>query len=110
MTTEPSSSMLISAPLSATILRMFFPPGPISAPIMSVGIFRVVRRGAYGDSSVRGVEIASAILPRMCMRPSRACSRALRMMSSEIPRILMSIWHAVIPSFVPATLKSMSPR
>jgi NhaP-type Na+/H+ and K+/H+ antiporter len=34
----------------------------------------------------------------------------LRMISSVMPAILMSIWSAVMPSSVPATLKSMSPR
>ncbi|MNI68060.1 hypothetical protein D3C73_1237320 [compost metagenome] len=32
------------------------------------------------------------------------------MISSVIPAILMSIWSEVMPSAVPATLKSMSPR
>ena len=32
------------------------------------------------------------------------------MISCVTPVILMSIWSAVIPSLVPATLKSMSPR
>ena len=32
------------------------------------------------------------------------------MISRVMPSILMSIWRAVIPARVPATLKSMSPR
>ena len=36
--------------------------------------------------------------------------RALRMISGVTPAILISIWNAVMPSFVPATLKSISPR
>src|SRR4029078_11214674 len=32
------------------------------------------------------------------------------MIDSSTPSILMSIWMAVTPSLVPATLKSMSPR
>ncbi|GBE47743.1 hypothetical protein BMS3Bbin12_00908 [bacterium BMS3Bbin12] len=44
------------------------------------------------------------------MRASRACCSAVSMISRVIPSILMSICSAVIPSRVPATLKSMSPR
>src|SRR5713226_6406350 len=38
MWTEPSSSILISAPVSATIPLIVFPPGPMSAPIFSIKI------------------------------------------------------------------------
>ena len=44
------------------------------------------------------------------MRPSRACSSACARISRSTPLILMSICSAVMPSGVPATLKSMSPR
>ena len=44
------------------------------------------------------------------MRASFACASACSMISRLTPVILMSIWSAVIPSGVPATLKSMSPR
>ncbi len=54
--------------------------------------------------------MTSAILPRMNVRPSLACVSASRRMSKVTPVILMSIWSAVIPFSVPATLKSMSPR
>ena len=67
-------------------------------------------RGAYCDSSSRGAEIASPILPRIVMRASWACASASRRMSNVTPVILMSICRAVMPSEVPATLKSMSPR
>src|SRR3990172_2015264 len=50
------------------------------------------------------------IFPRIWRRPSRACRRAESMISRLTPPILMSIWMAVTPFFVPATLKSMSPR
>ena len=43
------------------------------------------------------------------MRPRRACSSALRITSVVMPPTLMSICSAVMPSAVPATLKSMSP-
>ena len=44
------------------------------------------------------------------MRASRAWASASRRMSNVTPVILMSICSAVMPSAVPATLKSMSPR
>src|SRR4030095_2727498 len=47
---------------------------------------------------------------RMCSRPRRACSSARDMISVVSPVILMSIWMLVMPSLVPQTLKSMSPR
>ncbi len=47
---------------------------------------------------------------RMFKRPSRACSSARERISELTPAILMSIWKPVMPSSVPATLKSMSPR
>ena len=77
---------------------------------MSGSIWIVEMRGAYFDSSERGVSMTSAILPRMNVRPSLACVSASRRMSKVTPVILMSIWSAVIPFSVPATLKSMSPR
>ena len=46
----------------------------------------------------------------IAIRASRACESARSMISRETPVILMSIWSAVIPFRVPATLKSMSPR
>ena len=67
-------------------------------------------RGANSDSSERGSPIASAIWPRMNSRPSRAWVSASRRISNVTPVILMSIWSAVMPRSVPATLKSMSPR
>ena len=66
--------------------------------------------GAYCDISPRGAGSTSSILPRMNIRPSCACASALRMISRVMPFTLMSIWIAVTPSAVPATLKSMSPR
>ena len=44
------------------------------------------------------------------MRPSCAWASAIRMISSVMPEILMSICSEVTPRSVPATLKSMSPR
>ncbi len=82
----------------------------MTAPIFSVGIWIWEIRGANFESSSRGPEIASFIFPRMARRASLACESASRRMSNVTPVILMSICRAVMPSDVPATLKSMSPR
>ena len=87
----PSSSMLISAPVSLTIERIISPPGPITAPIISTGMVIVVSFGAYGDRSAFGADMCWFMMPRMCKRPSRACASAVRMMSTDRPSILMSI-------------------
>ena len=79
-------------------------------PMKSGLILIVEMRGAWPGSSSRTSEIVSAILPRMNVRARFACSSAFRMISCVTPVILMSIWRAVMPSSVPATLKSMSPR
>ena len=50
------------------------------------------------------------IIDKMCKRPSFAWSRAFFMISDETPAIFISIWKPVIPSAVPATLKSISPK
>ena len=65
-------------------------------------VLRAARRAAPRSprSSCRG----------SCSRASLACVSASRRMSNVTPVILMSIWSAVMPSEVPATLKSMSPR
>ena len=89
---------------------MVSPPLPMSRPILSGSIWIVEMRGAKLESSPRGAVIDSAILPRMCRRPSRAWVSASRRISNVTPVILMSICRAVMPFSVPATLKSMSPR
>ena len=89
---------------------MVSPPLPMSMPIFSGSILIVLMRGANCESSSRGASITSSILPRMNSRPAFACESASLRMSNVTPEILMSIWRAVMPSFVPATLKSMSPR
>ena len=89
---------------------MVSPPLPMSRPILSVSIWTVRIRGACSESSARGSAMTSAILPRMNVRASSACASASRRMSNVTPVILMSICRAVMPSDVPATLKSMSPR
>ena len=82
----------------------------MTLPIWSTSIWIDEIRGAYSDSSEAGSSMTSAILPRMNVRPSLACASASRRMSKVTPVILMSIWSAVMPCSVPATLKSMSPR
>ena len=59
---------------------------------------------------MRDSDSVSAIRSRMNSRASFACVSASRMICWVTPVILMSIWSAVTPSRVPATLKSMSPR
>ena len=106
----PSSSMSTLAPVVATISRITLPPVPITSRIFDLSIVKVSMRGACADSSERVSPSAFAISLRMCARPSWACFRATFMISSVMPEILMSICSAVMPSLVPATLKSMSPR
>ena len=91
------------------MLRIILPPGPMTSRILSTGILMVTMRGAKVDMLPRVAPSVFAISPRMCIRPARACSSALRMISAVIPVTLMSICRAVMPSAVPATLKSMSP-
>ena len=107
--TLPSSSMSILAPVCSWMPRITLPPGPMISRIFSGRILMVTKRGAYGLSSARGFSSASRILPSTISRASRACASACRMMSMDTPAILMSIWSAVTPFSVPATLKSMSP-
>ena len=106
----PSSSMSILQPVCSTISRITLPPVPITSRIFSFGTFMMVIRGAVAATSSRAPVIAFDISPRMCIRPSRACASAMRMISGVIEVILMSICSAVMPTSVPATLKSMSPR
>ena len=90
--------------------RIVLPPGPITAPILSTGIVMVVIRGAYGLISSRGAAMASAIFARILSLAAFACTSVSLMISSPMLWTLMSSWMAVMPSAVPATLKSMSPK
>src|SRR2546429_334356 len=110
MVTSPLSSTLISAPVCSWIDRMVFPLGPMMSPILSVGIWIVMMRGAYLDSCERGCGMARSMMSRMWTRACLARSSASAMILKSSPSILMSIWIEVTPSRVPATLKSMSPR
>ena len=106
----PSSSMSTLAPVSATISRITLPPVPMTSRIFALSICIVSIRGAWAESSSRVWSSALAISPRMWARPSFAWASAAFMISSVMPAILMSICSEVMPSLVPATLKSMSPR
>ena len=105
-----TSSIVMVAPVSSCIPWIIFPPGPMTAPMNSLGMVIVSIRGAWGFRSSRGSAMHSVILPKIYSRPSLACSNAFSRISYDRPSTLMSIWVAVIPSFVPVTLKSMSPK
>ena len=62
------------------------------------------------DRVSRGAAIASVILSKMNKRASRAWANAWTKTSRGTPPILVSSCRAVMPSAVPATLKSMSPE
>ena len=110
MKTRPSSSTSMSAPVTSTIFLMTLPPEPMTSRILSGSIWMVMMRGAYLEIVARGSGRHSSILPMMNIRPSLAWARALVRISRSMPGILISIWMAVTPFSVPATLKSMSPR
>ena len=97
-------------PVVSWICRMVLPPGPISKPILSASILVLIRRGAYSEISSLGRDMVFSIARRISIRASFACTNAARMMSSEIPVIFRSSWIPVIPFWVPATLKSISPK
>ena len=110
MPTEPSSSMLMSAPVSDWMALITLPLGPITSPIFSTGISKVVIFGAVSRTSGLGSTIVSAITSRMSSRASRAWRRASPRTDAGIPAIFVSSCSAVTKSVVPATLKSMSPK
>ena len=110
MVTTPSFSTSTDAPVVSTMLRIVLPPGPMSAPILSTGMLTRVMRGALGFSSVLGSASVPSMWLRMKARPSFAWASACRNISCVMPETLMSICRAVMPSLVPATLKSMSPK
>jgi hypothetical protein len=85
----PSSSMVISAPVSSWIWLMTLPLGPITSPILSTGTLTVMIRGAFGLMS-SGRSMASAITSRMCSRASRACLSAAARTEAGMPSSLVS--------------------
>src|SRR5215831_9809766 len=105
----PSSSIVISAPVSSWMELIIFPLGPITSPILSTGTLMVMIRGAYGLISP-GESMASRITSRMVSRAALAWVSAAASTDAGMPSSLVSSWSAVITSRVPATLKSMSPN
>ena len=85
------------------------PPDPITAPIFSWGTLIVVIFGAYLETSLLTSEIVDDIWSNICSLAILAFSKACSIISKVIPLTFISIWRAVTPSFVPATLKSISP-
>ena len=69
----PSSSMLISQPVSATMPLMFLPPGPMSRPIFSGLIFSVSMRGRVLAElgARRGERARSSLRAPSCARRAR---------------------------------------
>mmetsp|Transcript_46847 Transcript_46847/g.107605 ORF Transcript_46847/g.107605 Transcript_46847/m.107605 type:complete len:250 (-) Transcript_46847:410-1159(-) len=111
MLTEPllSIAMLVT-PVSAMMPLIVSPPLPMMRPTTSGETVIFTVRGRLSGSVAACVGIASAMRPRMCSRPSLACSRARRISGKERPSHLMSSWNAVTPSVSPATLKSIVPN
>ena len=110
MPTVPSSSTLMSAPVSAWMVLIILPFGPMTSPIFSIGISKLTIFGAFSPTSSRGSAIASAIAARILSRASLAWFNAPARTSAGMPSILVSSCRAVTKSAVPATLKSMSPN
>jgi len=108
MYTVPSSSIVMSAPVSSWIWLIILPFGPMTSPILSTGTCTVITRGAVGAIS-SGVSMASFMTSRMKRRASLAWVRAAARTEAGMPSSLVSSWMAVTKSRVPATLKSMSP-
>ena len=110
---DADGAVVVDVDLGVELLRqarIVSPPLPMTLPIFSVSIWIALIRGAYGDSSRAARDRLDHLAEDTCGRASRACVRASRRMSNVTPVILMSIWSAVMPFSVPATLKSMSPR
>ena len=67
------------------MLRIILPPGPMIAPIFSGSILIMMMRGAWSDSSARGLSITANILFRIESRASCACISASRRTSCRTP-------------------------
>ena len=93
------------------ISLIVLPLCPTTSPIFSGSIWIDTILGAYLDTSLRGSAIALLMHSSMMKSlASRHCAIAVSTIGFVRPWILISIWIAVIPSFVPVTLKSMSPK
>ncbi len=55
-------------------------------------------RGAYSESSARGLSMVASMMSRICNRPTRACSSASFIIAVVTLGTLMSICSAVMPS------------
>src|ERR1700754_2103432 len=99
----------MSAPVCSVIELIILPFGPMTSPILSTGTLIAVTRGAYGLIS-SGRSMASPMTSRIVNRASLACASAAASTSDGMPSSLVSSCSAVTKSFVPATLKSMSPN
>jgi len=108
--TTPSSVTDTSAPVSCVIVLMTLPFGPMTSPILSIGISKLTIFGAVSRSSALGTAIAPAMTSRICSRASFAWRSACASTSAGRPSIFVSSCSAVTNSDVPATLKSMSPN
>ena len=95
---------------SRIILVIISPPRPITSLILSGLIIKVIVLGAYLDTSLLGLDICFSMTSNIWNLAFLACSKASFNIFLFIPSILISIWRAVIPSRVPATLKSISPK
>ena len=78
-------------------------------PIFSGLIFMLSMRGACGLVSARGLGSTLSMLLRMLIRASLAIVNTSRIVSISTPRRLRSSCNPVMPNWVPATLKSISP-
>ena len=61
----PSSSTLMSAPVSCCKVLMTLPLGPITSPILSIGISMLTILGAVSRTLDRGSEMASSMTARI---------------------------------------------
>ena len=109
--TAPSSVISILTLVRSISVLIVFPRCPTTSPIFCGSICIWIILGAYLPTSSLGSLIAGSITSS---RIYILASLVRRIASSTIglvsPWILISIWIAVIPSFVPATLKSISPK
>ena len=86
------------------------PPLPMTSRILSTSIFIVSILGANSETWSRGFAMQGIMISlRISRRALRQRSSASAMISIVRPSFLRSIWMAVTPSLVPATLKSISP-
>ena len=111
MQTFPSSLISILTPVWSIILFIVLPPAPITSFILSTATVVVTIFGAYFDNSFLGSGIAFNITSSIIISLAIfVLSKACLIISYVNPSILISTWIAVIPSFVPPTLKSISPK